>query len=62
MLVANPLRERLAEKIHQLPDTKLAEVLEDLRQCIRQPNPALLGDFSLDLSNYRFDREKANAR
>lgn len=93
MLAANPLRERLAEEIRQLPDTKLAEVLdfihyfrlglqasqrvisqpstqvtendallEDLKRCIRQPNPAPLGAFSLDLTGYRFDREEANER
>jgi hypothetical protein len=62
MLAVNPLRERLVEDIRQPPDTKLAEVLEDLRQCIRQPNPAPLGAFRLNLSDYHFDREEANAR
>lgn len=92
MSAVNPLRERLAEEISQLPDTKLAEVLdfihyfrlglqaaqsassqqptqagqhdilEELRRCIRQPNAALLGAFSLDLSGFRFDREEANER
>lgn len=93
MLAVNPLRERLVEEISQIPDTKLAEVLdfihyfrlglqasqrltnqqptqatqpddllEDLKRCIRQPNPAPLGNFSLDLSGYRFDREEANER
>lgn len=90
MLAVNPLRERLVEEISQIPDTKLAEVLdfihyfrlglqasqrltnqqptqpddllEDLKRYIRQPNPAPLGNFSLDLSGYRFDREEANER
>jgi hypothetical protein len=93
MLAVNPLRERLVEEIRQIPDTKLAEVLdfihyfrlglqasqrvasqqptpaaqngdllEELKRCIRQPNPAPLGNFSLDLSGYRFDREEANER
>jgi len=90
MLAVNPLRERLVEEISQIPDTKLAEVLdfihyfrlglqasqrltnqqptqpddllEDLKRCIRKPNPALLGNFSLDLSGYHFDREEANER
>ena len=62
MLAVNPLRERLVEEISQIPDTKLAEVLEDLQCCIRQPNPAPIGDFCLDLSDYHFDREEANAR
>ena len=62
MLAVNPLRERLVEEIRQIPDTKLAEVLEDLQRCIHQRNLAPLGDFSLDLSHYRFDREEANAR
>lgn len=93
MLAVNPLRERLVEEIRQIPDTKLAEVLdfihyfrlglqvsqrvasesltqsaqnddvlEELKRCIRQPNSAPLGNFSLDLSGYRFDREEANER
>jgi hypothetical protein len=62
MLAVNPLRERLVEEIRQIPDTKLAEVLEDLQCCIRQPNPAPLGAFSLDLNGFRFDREEANER
>ncbi|MDX9988534.1 hypothetical protein [Thiothrix unzii] len=93
MLAVNPLRERLVEEISQIPDTKLAEVLDfiyyfrlglqasqllnnhqptqaaqpddlldELKRCIRQPNPAPIGDFCLDLRNYRFDREEANAR
>ncbi len=93
MLAVNPLRERLVEEIRQIPDTKLAEVLdfihyfrlglqasqrvasesltqsaqnddvlEELKRCIRQPNPAPLGAFSLDLNGFRFDREEANER
>lgn len=62
MLVVNPLRERLGEEIRQIPDTKFADVLDELKHCIRQPNPAPVGDFCLDLRNYRFDREEANAR
>ncbi len=62
MLPVNPLQERLVEEISQIPDTKFAEVLDELKHCIRQPNPAPVGDFCLDLGNYRFDREEANAR
>lgn len=62
MLVVNPLRERLVEEIRQIPDTKFAELLDELKHCIRQPNSAPVGDFCLDLRNYRFDREEANAR
>ncbi len=62
MLAVNPLRERRMEEISQIPDAKFAEVLDELKHCIRQPNPAPVGDFCLDLRNYRFDREKANAR
>lgn len=62
MLAVNPLLERLAEEISRIPDTKLAEVLDELKHCIRQPNPAPVGDFCLDLRNYRFDQEEANAR
>ena len=62
MLAVNPLRGRLGEEIRQLLDNKLAEMFEDLRQSIRQLNPAPLGYFRLNLSNYRFDREEANAR
>ncbi len=62
MLSVNPLREPLIEEIRQIPDTKFAEVLDELKHCLRQPNPALVGDFCLDLSDYRFDREEANAR
>jgi len=56
------LRERLVEEAHQISDAKSAEVLDELKHCIRQPNPAPIGDFCLDLRNYRFDREEANAR
>ena len=62
MLVVNPLRERLVEEVSQIPNTKFAEVLDELKRCIRQPNPAPVGDFCLDLRSYRFDREEANAR
>ncbi|UOG93902.1 MAG: hypothetical protein L3K52_09310 [Candidatus Thiothrix sulfatifontis] len=62
MLAENSLLERLVEDISQMPDTKFAEVLDELKHCIRQPNPAPVGDFCLDLRNYRFDREEANAR
>ena len=40
MLAVNPLRERLVEEIRQIPDTKSTEVLDELKHCIRQPNPA----------------------
>lgn len=36
--------------------------LEKIRKCIRQPNEAPLGDFSLNLKGFRFDREEANER
>ncbi len=62
MLAANPLRERLAEAIRQISDPKFAELLDELKHCIRQPNSASVGDFYLELSHYRFDREEANAR
>ena len=62
MLAVNLLRERLVEEAHQISDAKSAEVLDELKHCIRQPNPAPIGDFCLDLRNYRFDREEANAR
>lgn len=62
MLAVKSLLERLVEETHQIPDTKLAEILDKLKHCIRQPNPAPVGDFCLNLRNYRFDREEANAR
>ena len=62
MLAVNPLGKCLIEEVSQIPDTKSAEVLDELKHCIRQPNPAPVGDFCLDLSDYRFDREEANAR
>lgn len=38
------------------------ELLEKIRQCIRKPNKAALGDFHLNLEGYSFDRNEANER
>ena len=62
MLDVNPVQKHLIEELSQVSDAKFAEVLDELKHCIRQPNPAPIGDFCLDLRNYRFDREEANAR
>lgn len=39
-----------------------SELLKKIRQCIRKPNKAALGDFSLNLEGYKFDRDEANER
>jgi uncharacterized protein YehS (DUF1456 family) len=39
-----------------------SELLKKIRQCIRKPNKAPLGDFSLSLDGYKFDRDEANER
>lgn len=39
-----------------------SELLKKIRQCIRKPNKAPLGDFSLSLEGYKFDRDEANER
>ena len=62
MNLFNLSREPLLSENHQISDAKFAEVLDELKHCIHQPNPASVGDFCLDLRNYRFDREEANAR
>jgi hypothetical protein len=94
MVTQNPIREQLKQELHQIPDGKLAEILdlvhyfrlgvqleqrggvstesapattddqflEELRACIRKPNPAPLGEFRLNLEGYRFSREEANER
>lgn len=94
MITTNPIREQLGQELHQIPDGKLAEILDlvhyfrlgiqmeqrsgvateplpaipddqlldELRACIRKPNPAPLGKFRLNLEGYRFNRDEANER
>lgn len=51
-------------KKHNIPtiNYSLDDLDAELVGLIRQPNPAPLGDFRLDLGDYHFDREDANAR
>ena len=37
-------------------------IFNDLRSLLADIDPVELGDFSLDLTGFRFDREEANAR